>query len=80
MVSIPSLESVPTETIMSDDKSKSSAQDRARINVNQDYELRDWSKKFGVTPDELKKAVASVGDRADAVEKHLKQRDDSSRG
>jgi hypothetical protein len=80
MVSIPSVESVPTETIMSDDKSKSSAQDRARINVNQDYELRDWSKKFGVTPDELKKAVASVGDRADAVEKHLKQRDGSSRG
>jgi hypothetical protein len=64
---------------MSDDKSKSSAQDRARINVNQDYELRDWSKKFGVTPEELKNAVASVGDRADAVEKHLKQRDGSSR-
>lgn len=65
---------------MSDDTSKSSGQDRARINVNQAYELRDWSKKFGVTPDELKKAVASVGDRAEAVEKHLKQRDGSSHG
>jgi hypothetical protein len=65
---------------MSDDTSKSSGQDRARINVNQDHELRDWSKKFGVTPDELKKAVASVGDRAAAVEKHLKQRDGAPRG
>jgi hypothetical protein len=55
---------------MSDDTRNSGGQDRKRINVNQDHELRDWSKK----------AVASVGDRADAVEKHLKQRDGSSRG
>jgi hypothetical protein len=65
---------------MSDDTRNSGGQDRKRINVNQDHELRDWSKKFGVTPDELKKAVSSVGDRAEAVEKHLKQRDGSSRG
>ena len=32
---------------MSDDKAKSGGQDRSRINVNQTYELRDWSKKFG---------------------------------
>ena len=57
---------------MSDDKSKSGGQDRSRINVNEDYELRDWSKKFGVTPDELKAAVKAVGTSADAVEAHLK--------
>ena len=56
---------------MSDDKTKASGQDRRRIDVNQDYELRDWSKKFGVTPDELKRAVKTVGDRADSVEAHL---------
>ena len=65
---------------MSDDTGNSGGQDRKRINVNQDHELRNWSKKFGVTSDELKKAVASVGDRAEAVEKHLKQRGGSSRG
>jgi hypothetical protein len=59
---------------MSDNLKQSSGQDRQRINVNQDYELRDWSKKFGVTPEELKKAVASVGDRADKVQEHLKSR------
>ncbi|MBA3590863.1 DUF3606 domain-containing protein [Methylibium sp.] len=57
---------------MADDKGKSGGQDRTRIDVNQDYELRDWSKKFGVTPDELKAAVKVVGTNADAVERHLK--------
>jgi len=57
---------------MSDDKSQSQGQDRKRINVNQDYELRDWSRKFGVTPEQLKRAVAKVGDRADDVERELK--------
>jgi len=32
---------------MPDDKSKPGGQDRTRINVKKDYELRDWSKKFG---------------------------------
>jgi hypothetical protein len=57
---------------MSDDKSNRSGQDRQRINVNEDYELRDWSKKLGVSPDQLKEAVQAVGDRAEKVEEHLK--------
>ena len=28
---------------MSDDKSQSQGQDRQRINIHQDYELRDWA-------------------------------------
>lgn len=57
---------------MADDKTKVGGQDRQRINVNEDYELQDWSKKFGVSKDELKRAVAKVGDRADDVERELK--------
>jgi len=57
---------------MPDDKSKRGGQDRNRININEDYELRDWSKKFGVSQEELKSAVKAVGDSASAVEKHLK--------
>ena len=57
---------------MADDKTRSGGQDRARINVNEDYELRDWSKKFGVSPDQLKAAVQAVGTNAAAVEQHLK--------
>jgi hypothetical protein len=56
---------------MSDDKCNSQGQDRQRINIHQEYELRDWSKSLGVTPEELKKAVASVGDRADKVREYL---------
>ena len=59
---------------MPDDKSKPGGQDRKRINVNEDYELRDWAKKFGVSQDELKAAVKAVGDDAGAVEKHRKSR------
>lgn len=57
---------------MSDDKSKAGGQDRSRISLSEDYEVRDWSKKFGVTPDELKAAVKAVGNEAKAVEAHLK--------
>ncbi len=61
-----------------DDKTKRGGQDRTRINVNQDYELRDWSDKFGVTKEELKAAVEAVGDQASAVESHLKGRKSAS--
>lgn len=57
---------------MSDDKSKSSGQDRQRINVNQDYELRDWAKALDTTPERLKEAVQAVGDRAEKVREYLK--------
>lgn len=62
------------EMSMSDDKTKTGAQDRSRINVNEDYELRYWSEKFGVSPDELKAAVEAAGTGVDAVARHLKSR------
>jgi hypothetical protein len=43
---------------MADDKTKVGRADRDRINVNEPYELRYWSQKFGVTPVRLKLAVA----------------------
>jgi hypothetical protein len=57
---------------MSDDKTKTGGQDRTRISLSEDYEVRDWSKKFGVTADELRTAVKAVGNEAKAVEAHLK--------
>jgi hypothetical protein len=58
---------------MADDKSKSGGQDRTRINTTEDYEVRDWAKKFGVSPEQLKAAVKAVGSSAKDVEAHLKQ-------
>ena len=45
----------------------SDVQARKRINVHDDYELRFWSKKFGVSPNELRCAVSKVGVFADDV-------------
>ena len=56
---------------MPDDKKQSGRPDRDKINVKEDYELRDWSKKFGVSKEELKKAVQKVGTSAEAVRKQL---------
>jgi uncharacterized protein DUF3606 len=54
---------------MSDDPSKKGKQDRSRINTSDDYEVRYWSKKSGVPPEELKAAVKKVGNSAVAVAK-----------
>jgi hypothetical protein len=64
---------------MSDDLTKRSGSDRARININQDYECRDWAKNLGVTEEELRNAVHNVGDRADKVREYLKHRKHPSR-
>jgi hypothetical protein len=58
---------------MPDNQQQSGGQDRQRINVNQDYELRDWAKSMNTTPERVKEAVQAVGDRADKVREYLGQ-------
>ena len=60
---------------MSDNKSQTGGQDRERINIHQDYELRDWAKSLNTTPERIKEAVQAVGDRADKVREYLGQRE-----
>jgi hypothetical protein len=57
-----------------DDKTKIRPQDATKVNVHEKYELEYWTKKFGVTPDQLRIAVAKVGPSARAVEQQLKRR------
>lgn len=57
---------------MADDKTRTGGQDRARINVNEDYELRDWARSLNTTPERIKEAVQAVGDRAEKVREYLK--------
>ena len=47
-------------------------QDQLRIDVKDEAALREWSKKLDATPEELKEAVAAVGELASDVELHLK--------
>jgi hypothetical protein len=59
---------------MADNLNDRGPQDRARINVNEEHEVRYWTEKFGVSADELRRAIAQVGVMADAVERNLKSR------
>jgi len=59
---------------MADDKTKAGGQDRARINLNEDYEVRDWTQSLGVDEATLRSAVQAVGDRADDVRDYLRNR------
>ncbi|WP_399683665.1 DUF3606 domain-containing protein [Xenophilus sp.] len=56
---------------MSDDKGKT-GHDRKLINLNEPYEVRDWTKSLGVSEEELRRAVEAVGNSADKVREHLK--------
>ncbi len=59
------------EAHMSDDKAKI-GHDRKLINLNEPYEVRDWTQSLGVSEGELRRAVAAVGNSADKVREHLK--------
>lgn len=58
---------------MSDNKTNRGPADASRINVHEDYELRYWSQKFGVTAEQLRAAVKTVGVMAKDVEAHFKK-------
>ena len=58
---------------MPDDKNKRGPQDRRRINVNQDHELRYRTRKLGVSERKLRNAVKRAGVSAAAVERELKK-------
>ena len=57
---------------MADNKDKTDFRDRSEINTNEDYEVRYWSEKFGVSAEELKEAVKSTGSNsAKKIEEYL---------
>ena len=56
---------------MADDSKKTGRQDDERINPDQDHELAYWSQKFGVSREELRKAVQAAGPMVKDVQRHL---------
>jgi hypothetical protein len=58
---------------MADNKKNTGKPDRDRISLSEEYEVRDWSKKFGVSEQILKDAVKAVGADAKKVEAYLTQ-------
>lgn len=56
---------------MSDDLSNRGPQDASKVNVGEEWEVAYWTKKFGVTADELKQAVKQVGTSAEKLGQHF---------
>jgi hypothetical protein len=56
---------------MADDPNKRGPQDRSRISLSEPYEIQYWTKKFGVTPDELREVIKKVGNSAKAVDSEI---------
>jgi hypothetical protein len=56
---------------MSDNLEDRGPQDRSRINVNEEWEVRYWLKELGVTEDELRQAVQKAGTTVGAVQQEL---------
>ena len=56
---------------MGDNLGNRGAQDRQRIDVNQEHECRYWSGKFGVSTERLRQTVKQVGPLVEDVRKQL---------
>ncbi len=65
---------------MADDKTTRGSPDRDRISIEEKYELRQWSKALGVSvsKEELVAAVRAVGNSAEKVRQHLRQKNSST--
>lgn len=58
---------------MADDRTNRGPQDRSRINLGEDYEVRYWTDKFGVSKSQLEEAVRKAGSSVAAVEEELRR-------
>jgi len=56
---------------MADDKANRGPADRLRINVNEEYEVRYWTKELGVSAERLRELVAKHGVMAADVRRAL---------
>jgi hypothetical protein len=56
---------------MSDNLENRGQQDRSRINVHEEWEVRHWTEALGVSKEELERAVKAVGPSVNAVRQHL---------
>jgi hypothetical protein len=59
---------------MADDKTNRGVADRIRINIHEPYELESWSKRLGMTQQELRKLVAKHGVMAADVRRALRDK------
>ncbi|KAA0073707.1 DUF3606 domain-containing protein [Tardiphaga sp. P9-11] len=54
-----------------DDLKKKTRQDRSKINMHEEHQVRHWTKHLKVTKEELQSVVEKVGNSAATVRKEL---------
>jgi hypothetical protein len=55
---------------MGDNTSNCGDPDRSQINLNEDYEVRHWTARLGMTKEELARAVDQVGSNMGKVREY----------
>ena len=58
---------------MGDDLSNRGGQDRARINLAEDYEVHYWTAELGVSEDELVRLVHQHGSSAEKIRQAVRK-------
>ena len=56
---------------MADNTQRAGSPDMRRINIDEEREVRYWTKVLGIKPERLREAVKAVGTSVEAVRKHL---------
>jgi hypothetical protein len=65
---------------MSDDRNDRGEPDRSRISLDEDYEVRYWTKALGVSAEQLREVVGRVGPNTAKVRSELGMRDEPTEG
>ncbi|HSQ03104.1 MAG TPA: DUF3606 domain-containing protein [Burkholderiales bacterium] len=57
---------------MSDEVHKGQPRDRSRVSLSEPSEVKYWRRECGCTEQQLRQAIAAVGDSADKVRQYFK--------
>ena len=52
-------------------KRKIPKQEHERVNIHEEYELMDWTERYGVSAEKIREAVKEVGDKVSDVVRYL---------
>jgi hypothetical protein len=56
-----------------DDLNKRGPQDRSRISLSEDWEVKWWTESLGISVLQLKEAVKAVGNSVEKVREYIKK-------
>ena len=52
-------------------KRQGSRQEQQRLDINEEYELMNWTERYGVSAEKIREAVMVVGNRVSDVVRYL---------